>query len=251
MIVPTFKPYGQSTHLLAQRVGQIYKQKATHTGTLDPAAEGVVVVLTGDDRFRKQELANTKKVYIADILLGVSTDSHDLVGFPTDTTSSEVSISKNQLKNTLSSLVGKFSQQQPNFSAQRIAGESYFDLAKRGVQPPKQMNDIEIYSIELLSSIKVPLVEIREYHKSRLAEIEGDLRQKEITDKWIDCTNILLSRRIADLPLISVSVTCSKRTYIRGLVRDISEELEVPAVLYSLVRAANGPYTVKDCICLL
>lgn len=80
MIIPVYQPLGSSTHVLAQKVGKIYNSKATHTGTLDPMADGVILVLTGKDRFDKQIHTDAQKTYHFSILWGVQTDSLDLLG---------------------------------------------------------------------------------------------------------------------------------------------------------------------------
>ena len=63
MILPIYQHQGSSSHMLARQVGQQYGEKATHTGTLDPMAEGVLIVLTGQDRFNKSKYTDWQKVY--------------------------------------------------------------------------------------------------------------------------------------------------------------------------------------------
>jgi tRNA pseudouridine55 synthase len=251
MIIPFYKRYGQSTHQLAHAVGLIHHEKATHTGTLDPAAEGVVVVLTGEDRFKKQELAGAQKTYLAQILCGISTDTFDLIGYPDEKVSEPFCIGVYEIEKSLQSLVGSYAQTQPAFSAKRVDGKSYFDLAKQGIEPADYKNVVTIYSIDLLSSDSVSISNVQKYHASRLKLIEGDFRQTEIANQWHQLFQALAVSSISELPLLTISVTCSKRTYIRALVRDVSEKLGVPAVLYSLVRTANGPYSITDCLCLV
>jgi tRNA pseudouridine55 synthase len=247
MIIPIYKPYGESTHLLAHRVGKLTDEKATHTGTLDPAAEGVVVVLTGSDRFEKQKFSNLPKKYVAEILLGISTDTHDLIGIPLNEQASQIDIGDADINASLQTLVGSYAQQQPDFSAKRIHGRSYFDLAKEGKVLEKFENSITIHSLDLLSSIKVDIDAVKSHQSSRLQQISGEFRQQEIAQAW---HAVSIPSKIP-LPIITISVSCSKRTYIRALVRDLSTSLGVPAVLYSLVRTKNGPYSIADCTCLL
>ncbi len=109
MIIPVYKPLGSSTHLLAKKTGDIYQTKATHTGTLDPMANGVVVVLTAEDRFKKSKLANWKKTYEFEILWGATTDSHDLLGLITQTSQAPVDLKK--LEEALHNFTGNITQQ--------------------------------------------------------------------------------------------------------------------------------------------
>ncbi len=84
MIFSLWKPIGRSTHLFVKSYGDRIGERITHTGSLDPMAEGVVVVLTGEDRFLKEKYSNSDKEYEFEILIGVSTDSHDLLGLIND-----------------------------------------------------------------------------------------------------------------------------------------------------------------------
>jgi tRNA pseudouridine55 synthase len=246
MIIPYYKRYGQSSHLLAQQVGKLRGEKATHTGTLDPAAEGVLIVLTGEDRYLKQELAHTTKVYEAEVLWGISTDTHDLIGFPTEYKINST-IDIDVLEEQLDKLTGTYFQTQPEFSAKRKDGSSYFELAKQGVALPPSKNQITVEKISIVSSSTVSLDQLKEFQSSRLRQITGNFRQSEIEKKWHDVNK----SETVKFPLLKLQVICSKRTYIRALVRDLAELLGIPAVLYSLVRTQNGPYATQDCLCLV
>lgn len=252
MIIPVYKPFGESTHQLAQKLGKIYQQKSTHTGTLDPAADGVVVVLTSEDRYKKEEFANTTKYYTAQILLGISTDTEDMVGLPQEGVTTFPELKKKDITSTFQSLTGHYSQTLPRFSAKRIQGESYFDLAKRGESISLAQQNIKISEINLHSQTTISLNELNTYYTTKIFQIKGDFRQEEIRKQWQQFINDLKgSSQITDLPLITVSIVCSKRTYIRALVRDFSHSIQIPAVLYSLTRTQNGPYSIADCTCLV
>ena len=153
MIIPVYKPLGASTHLLAKKVGDIHQTKATHTGTLDPMANGVVIVLTAEDRFKKSELSDWKKTYEFEILWGISTDSHDLLGLTTQIDQKQIDVEK--LEETLPKFTGKILQQLPKFSAQRINGESYFDQAKKQTTFTPRSENIQIHSLKLKNSYSI------------------------------------------------------------------------------------------------
>lgn len=251
MIIPVFKPFGASTHRLAQRVGEWCGEKATHTGTLDPAAQGVVVVLTGDDRFQKENLANCTKIYQATLLLGVSTDTHDMIGLPREVCETYPFVDRESCISRLNDLLGTYQQELPRFSAKRIDGKSYFDLARSNATFQPATDSVTIESIELLSSIEVTILELSHYFTSKVDQIVGDFRQHEIKKRWFNVLTQLTRAHITSLPTFTLNITCSKRTYIRALVRDFSQNTGIPAVLYSLTRTANGPYSIKDCMCLI
>jgi tRNA pseudouridine55 synthase len=125
MLIPVYKPLGSSSHQLAKKVGETYGEKATHTGTLDPMAEGVLVVLTGEDRFKKTEYSHWQKTYQFKVLVGFETDTHDLLGLIKNIDHKK--INQPVFEKNLKSFIGRQQQLVPKFSAQRINGQSGFD----------------------------------------------------------------------------------------------------------------------------
>jgi tRNA pseudouridine(55) synthase len=245
MIIPVYKPVGASTHLLAKKAGDIHQTKATHTGTLDPMASGVVVVLTAEDRFRKSELAGGEKTYEFEILWGVATDSHDLLGLTTET--SQVQVELKKLEEILPNFTGNITQQMPKFSAQRINGESYFDQAKKKTSFEPRSESIQIHSLKLKNSDTVSRPQLQKYIEERINLVTGDFRQKEILENW----GQIIPQLPEKLIITKLMATTSKRAYVRALVRDISKKINIPATTYSITRTQNGKYTIKDCICLI
>lgn len=142
MLIPVYKPLGISTHRVAQAIGVWADEKATHTGSLDPMAEGYVLVLTGDDRFNKVTLADEKKFYAFEILFGIATDTHDLLGLVTHNENHQLDNQEitQKLATALPAFLGKQQQKQPRFSAQRVNGKSGFDLAKKNISFTQQKN---------------------------------------------------------------------------------------------------------------
>lgn len=236
---------------MAQKAGGLLQDKATHTGTLDPAAEGVLVVLTGPDRYKKTELSSFTKVYEAEILLGVSTDTHDLIGLPTEIYPDGCSITLEEVEAKLPLFQGELKQQQPIFSAQRVAGTAAFELASKQHSFVPKTNSITISSITLLSSKHITGSDLQDYQARLLKKIDGSFRQQEIAESWASTMATLANPSSTQYPVLRIKVVCSKRTYIRALVRDLSRELGTPATLFSLLRSKNGPYAVQDCLCLI
>lgn len=250
MIIPVYKPLGASSHQLAKKVGDLYNEKATHTGTLDPMAEGVLVVLTDADRFSKEKWSDVKKTYDFEILLGFTTDSHDLLGLVT--TNMQETNSKNinpeGIKNILKEIQKKDYQIIPEFSAKRYKGKSYFDFAKTGEELPESRQENEIYSLQLQEVLEIHKDNLFNSIFTKLSFISGDFRQIEIINQW---KSIEKNTSIDYFFILKCQATTSKRTYIRSIVRDLSYSLQVPATTFSISRIANGSFQIKDCICLV
>lgn len=241
MIIPIYKPIGASSHQLAKKVGDQHSQKATHTGTLDPMAEGVLIVLTGEDRLKKSEYSDWKKTYEFKILVGIETDSHDLLGLTKNILNKKINI-KNLEKN-ISKFIGKQIQTTPVFSAQRVDGKSGFDLAKQNKPFKQQENEIEIFSLEIQKEETLSNKNLLIYIKEKIGLVKGDFRQTEVLRNW---NKILKEEK--EFQLITIEATTSKRTYIRSIVRDIGQKLNIPTTTFSINRTKNGPYGLKDCL---
>jgi tRNA pseudouridine(55) synthase len=257
MIIPIWKKIGQSSHLLAKKTGEELAKisgneldkKATHTGTLDPMAEGVLVVLTGDDRFNKQELSNWDKTYEFELMLGVSTDTLDLLGLQTKLINMNIDLDEigNKIDQILKSFLGQQVQTQPRFSAQRVSGKSAFDLAKNQVKFIANKNKINIKSLEIISSKFIDLEKIHLYLQKNIAKVVGDFRQEQILQQWQATISKLQNDQIFSLPIIKIRAQVTKKTYIRSLCRDISKALNLPGIAFSITRTENGPYSRESC----
>lgn len=257
MIVPVYKPIGASTHQLAALVGACYQEKATHTGTLDPMADGVVIVLTGQDRFQKEKLARQWKTYQFEVLVGVKTDSHDLLGLPQLSLSTLRKVHQmddqkiiTNIKSILPNYLGQQTQKRPRFSAKRIGGKSAFDKAKENKQFDAGTQRVYVHDIKLIDSKRYNLPTLQKEVIEKLQTVTGDFRQKQILQEWNKLfQNLASSGENQSGLLLTLEARVGRRTYIRALVRDIFQELKLPATTFSLTRTINGPYNISDCVC--
>ena len=241
--------------MLARDFGKSRGEKATHTGTLDPMAEGVMVILTGDDRFKKQELSDVKKTYQFEILWGISTDSLDLLGLITEDNLESVERKLTEIENLdkyLNKFLGEINQRLPKFSAKRVKGESAFDFAKRGEEMEDHFRDVEIFETKVISLDKINGTSLKENIINRVNKVNGEFRQKEVILGWKRFFKKIATenKKIGKDQIFYLSkceVTASKRTYVRAIVRDIAEAIGVPATTYSILRTKNGQYSLEDC----
>lgn len=254
MITPLYQPLGSSSHRLAARLSQMGGQKTTHTGTLDPMAEGVLVCLSGEERFEKEKFADWQKTYHFSILWGVSTDSHDLLGLPVVGDSGEnlAEHLRTNLPATLARLVGRRKQLQPAFSARRLQGKSAFDLAKtkagREVLAANlRPRAIEIFDLRFDGLKTIEKGSLEKYLSTTIGLVQGDFRQPQILAAW----QKVLPKLPAKLILTHQRAVTSRRTYIRGLVRDLGQDLGIASTTFHILRSVNGPYSIADTSCLI
>lgn len=244
MITPYWKPVGPTTHQIAKKFAKETDQKTAHTGSLDPMAKGVVVILTGEDRFRKDELSDGKKYYTVGVLAGTTTDTHDLLGMVTKTDPKGTSNLRGLIK-ALQSLTGIIHQKPPLYSARVVDGKPLFAHAREGSLTLEKVPEFEreIHSIDLLKQDTIAKSNLYYEVGNKIGKVKGDFRQEEILTRWQEVADELPDK----LPLVKLEVVTSRGTYIRALVRDLSAQLDLPLVTYSLTRTQNGPYHKKDC----
>lgn len=124
-------------------------KKVGHTGTLDPLATGVLVVTVGEATKISELLTSSFKEYIADIELGIETDTLDITG--NILKEETVFKTKEEIENILSSMIGSYDQEVPIYSAVKINGKKLYEYAreKEEVELPKRK--VEVKQIELLN----------------------------------------------------------------------------------------------------
>ncbi|MBP7092275.1 MAG: tRNA pseudouridine(55) synthase TruB, partial [Anaerolineaceae bacterium] len=143
------KPVGMTSHDVVQiiRKGSTIK-RAGHTGTLDPRASGVLVVLLGPAVRLSEYVSASDKRYQAVIMLGTTTDTYDADG--RTTSSAPVNISEEEFNNELQKFVGQIEQVPPPYSAVKVHGQKAYDIARRGEEVELAPRIIHVYSLELL-----------------------------------------------------------------------------------------------------
>lgn len=138
-----------------------HKVKVGHTGTLDPFATGLLILLSGKMTKKSNEYLKLDKVYEATIILGETSTTGDPEGEISKCDSKIDKIpSKEQIEKVLESLTGEITQTPPIYSAIKINGERAYKLARQGKSPKIPERKVNIYKIDLLS-YKYPELKLR------------------------------------------------------------------------------------------
>ncbi|MDQ3017947.1 MAG: tRNA pseudouridine(55) synthase TruB [Bacteroidota bacterium] len=134
---------------LVRRKYDLKKFKVGHSGTLDPMATGLLVICTGTFTKKLEELIGKDKVYIAEITLGIETNTYDAEG-----TTSEVkdvpALSTEELLVILQSFTGELQQTPPAFSAIKKNGVPLYELARAGKEVTPEPRTVMVHEIKLL-----------------------------------------------------------------------------------------------------
>ncbi len=146
------KPTNFTSRDVVNKVGGIlHTKKVGHTGTLDPIANGVLVICIGNTTKLCEVLTSEYKEYIATIKLGIKTDTLDTTG--TIVEEKTFNITESQIKEVLSSFLGTSIQTTPIYSAVKVNGKKLYEYAREGIKVELPTREINITNIELLSFI--------------------------------------------------------------------------------------------------
>ena len=206
-----------SADVVAKLRGICHQKKIGHTGTLDPNAVGVLPVCLGNATKLCGMLTDRSKEYIAQLTLGITTDTQDIWGqVLTDSGDKWRGIPEEKIGEAIASFRGKQQQIPPMYSALKVNGKRLYELARAGVEIERTPREIEIEEIELLPPEGCP---------------EKTAHQAVY---------------FSDLPRLRIRVACSKGTYIRTVCQDIGEKLGCGAAMSSLVRTRAGQFSLED-----
>ena len=210
------KPPGITSHDVVARVRRVLKTKRVgHTGTLDPFATGVMVVVVGKATPLAQFLDKDEKEYVADVQFGWETDSGDLSG----TRSAECGMRNEEVAEALRSIEwedvladfrGSIKQMPPMYSAKKREGKKLYELARKGIEVEREAVDVTLSELEVLDE-----------EQSRTSH-----------------------------SAVRVRVVCSAGTYIRTLAEDIGRSTGLLAHLTTLRRTRAGKFGIDQAVTL-
>ena len=229
----------------------------TYAGRLDPAAEGELVILVGEECKNKDAYSGLSKTYVAEILFGVSTDTYDLLGLPkmsearSESSFEEglaqalgaeqpgrehaerVAFSKeDSLRAYLNSRIGKQMQMYPAYSSKTVDGIQLHTHARAGNDVDLPTHEVELFSYADLTVGSRTPSEVLDRVQKLTSIVQGDFRQAEILEAWTQCAQDLPD----ELLTIKIELTVSSGFYIRQFAHDIGQAFGIEACLYSLVR---------------
>ena len=145
------KPAGMTSHDVVQRVRRMLGTRAAgHTGTLDPFATGLLIVLVGRATRLARFVEVQPKTYLATARLGFRTDTDDLTGQVIGTAQPTGMVSPSRLSDALAGFSGTYLQRPPQYSAKHVAGERSHQKARRGEMVELADVSVTVHRIELI-----------------------------------------------------------------------------------------------------
>ncbi len=146
-VLPIFKESGMTSHDAVAKIRKLYETKRVgHTGTLDPMATGVLVVLIGRAAKAAEYVEKGTKQYKAVLRLGITTDTGDITGKVLSESAVPQDIDIHKIENDFS---GEIKQKPPMYSAIKIGGRKMVDLARQGITVDIPERNVQIYSLKI------------------------------------------------------------------------------------------------------
>lgn len=179
-------------------------KKVGHTGTLDPIATGVLVLCLGKCTKLVDVITSEYKEYIAGVCLGIETDTLDITG--SILKYDNINVTREDIENVLSNMVGYYDQEVPIYSAVKINGKKLYEYARNSIEVNLPKRNVHIKSLELVSDVV--------YNDNKVS--------------------------------FQIKCLVSKGTYIRSLIRDISYNLGTVGVMTSLCRTKQGNFNIEN-----
>jgi tRNA pseudouridine55 synthase len=220
------KPAGPTSHDVVAFVRRALRvDRAGHTGTLDPLATGLLVVLVGSATRLAQFLAADEKEYIADVRLGIATVTYDAASLPDAGVQvrewrMEVGTSVEDIEQTLSRFRGTFLQTPPPYSAKKIASVPAYEKARKN-------QSVELKPVE---------VTVRELEIVRTSNLETGSPTPSPAALHPSTSS----------PPLRLRVAASAGFYVRSLAHDIGQALGCGAHLEALRRTRVGRFRAED-----
>ena len=221
------KPPGPTSHDIVAFVRRTLKtSRVGHTGTLDPLATGLLVILVGPATRLAQFLAADEKEYVADVRLGIATPTYDAASLPPGVRYPMAEIrypAEADIEAVLARYRGPFLQTPPPFSAKKIASVPAYEKARKNQPVELKPVPVTVHALEILPSSDV---------SSRISDI---------------------GHRISDVEhsgLVRLRVAATAGFYVRSLAHDIGQALGCGAHLEALRRTRVGRFRVEDALTL-
>jgi tRNA pseudouridine55 synthase len=230
-VLPVWKEVGPTSHDVVDMVRRVARiRQVGHTGTLDPAAEGLLVLCLGPYTKLVPYLTDTNKVYRGWFALGVETDTDDSDGKPIAVANAS-GVDEARVREAAARFVGEIEQIPPRFSAVKVGGKKLYEYARAEqavVIEPRRVR-IDRFEIGQVKPIELPEDFIERAHQNpelgkEFEHLLGTFRQVEF------------------------EVAVSSGTYVRSLARDLGRALGCGGFLLRLARTATGAFRSEQAV---
>lgn len=149
-ILNFYKPVGKSSFWIVKKVRNLVNTKVGHAGTLDPFAEGVLLICTGKATKQVMKLMDLTKEYVGEVELGIEMDTDDPTGRVISQKEVPV-LNQQEFERICNDFVGDIDQIPPMFSAKKIKGRRLYKIAREGDQVAREPKLVHVDRIDVIS----------------------------------------------------------------------------------------------------
>ncbi len=230
MVITIWKEFGETMTEVLDRCRQLYNtnEPMTYAGRLDPAASGIVIILSGEDRYHKNLYLGCDKQYSFEIIIGIHTDSGDIFG--NIDKFEHITQLPSGYESSIKSLVGTSTNSLPSYSGYRFEGKPLWEHTITTGIAPIVTKTTTVYSIDSITTGIVHTKELKQkvYDLCNRPNLSG-FRIDTIHTSWgqlLEC----------DLNIITVTATVSSGTYIRTIAEKFGVIHSMPTCAYAITR---------------
>lgn len=213
----------------------------TYAGRLDPAAEGLLLVLSGKDVHRKDEFLSLPKTYEFEVLFGLTTDTLDALGVVDTKVVSNDKVSL-QVFELLKNFVGNFEWKYPAFSSKVVDGKPLFQHTREQNKVEVPVREMRIDFLDVLGMKVINLEDLEEEIVKTIKSVNGDFRQDTILQSW---RRIFTLHGNKHFSIIKFKADVRSGTYIRVLAEKMAESLGLPGMALSIKRTKIGSMSLS------
>ena len=245
---PLSKTPNQMIEVIRSKFPHFAKEKIGFAGRLDPMARGLLLLLVGDANFEREKYLNLDKTYEFTAILGLETDSYDLLGILENESAKHIPKNYQEIVDQfIEKSKGKKSQPYPPFSTKPVQGKELFKWAREGriseIEIPEK--EITIFSCKRIAQSTISATELHALIIERIEKVEGFFRQDEILKKWHD---FFQKNTESDFITLSFEIRCTSGTYVRSLVHNLGKQLGSGAVTLDIYRTKVGTYSIEKAL---
>ncbi len=240
MLLPLYKPLGLTPLQALERLREhaaLGEEKLTYAGRLDPLAEGVMLILGGEERHRKGDYTGLDKAYEAEFLLGWGSDTGDILGRIRRVPSVTCDVGE-----AVRSLEGLRERRVPAWASVPVDGKSLVWHQRNGRAVEAPLRPMRVDQVELRADRQVNADTLQQCIRQKIPLVQGPFRQQEALTDWENCLHSGDQCRV-----IHVSCITGPGAYLRSLAAELGQVLGTEALLFSLRRTRVGQWQEVDC----
>lgn len=242
-IIKAYKLLGQTplqaVKVLRSQNPELTNIPITYAGRLDPMAEGLLLLLTGNIVHQKNKFLELPKTYQAQMIFGINTDTYDILGMPTG---SPQIISPQEIKLAINSLLGSHQLPYPPYSSKTVSGKPLWVWAR-----DNKLSEIvlptRVMQVNSVQNIRIETLRWKDVHHeiiSSINKVGGDFRQGEILKSWNKINQNTTDNQQISTATLELNVNSG--TYIRALTQLLAIKLNTSVILSKLKRTSIGSY---------